>query len=56
MDPNLSLRVERLTELTTEELYRLRGAAAEAQQATTALRECLHTIGCTTMDTCPIQG
>ncbi len=53
VDPKLSLRVERLTELTAEELHGLGGARAEAA-ATTALRECLRTVfGCTTFDTCP---
>ena len=49
----LSLRTERLAELTTDELHRVAGAAAEAAP-TWPLRDCVATLhGCTTAITCP---
>lgn len=53
MDPKLTLRSERLAELTTDELHAVAAAAPDAPK-TFVLRECLHTfIGCTTAKTCP---
>jgi hypothetical protein len=45
----LSLKTERLTELTTDDLHRVQGAAAQQ-----TLTLCLHTVhGCTTAVECP---
>jgi hypothetical protein len=52
--PQLSLKTERLAELSTDELHNVGGGAAEQQAVTTALRDCLHTVfGCTTNIYCP---
>ena len=49
----LSLTTERLAELTTDELHRVAGAAADAPP-TLPLRDCVRTYqGCTTAITCP---
>lgn len=51
MAGRLTLRTERLTELTTEELHRVNGAAPEPG---TLKLDCLPTVhGCTTAITCP---
>ena len=49
----LSLKIERLSELTTDELHRV--AAAQQQELPTKdIRVCLRTVfGCTTAITCP---
>jgi hypothetical protein len=50
---NLTLTTERLTELTTEELNRIDGAAA-AEAVTTQPTLCIPTLhGCTTNIYCP---
>lgn len=50
---DLSLKTERLSELTTDDLHRVGGAAADAPP-TLKFYECLRTVfGCTTADTCP---
>lgn len=50
----LSLKTERLAELSTDELHNVGGAAADQQAITSPLRECLHTVfGCTTNIYCP---
>ena len=52
----LTVKKERLAELTTDELARVAGAAPDAVP-TTPLKECLQNIGtlhrCTTAMTCP---
>lgn len=49
----MNLKIERLTELTTDELHDVAGAAPE-QALTKPVRECLHTVfGCTTNIYCP---
>ena len=49
----LTLKKERLAELTTDDLHRVAGAAADAPP-TLPLRDCVRTYqGCTTAITCP---
>jgi molecular chaperone DnaK (HSP70) len=49
----LTLKTERLAELTTDELNAV-GGAARIPAVTTEIRECLHTVfGCTTNIYCP---
>jgi hypothetical protein len=49
----LTLKTERLAELSTDELLAVGGAGVE-QAITTPLRDCLRTVfGCTTAMTCP---
>lgn len=48
----LTLRTERLSELTTDELHRVAGAAVPN---TLKVAECVRTLrGCTTAITCPV--
>lgn len=50
----LTLKTERLSELSTDELLAVGGAGAEQQAITSPLRDCLRTVfGCTTAMTCP---
>lgn len=50
----LTLRTERLAELTTDELHRVAGAAGAAIPDTLNLQICVHTLhGCTTAINCP---
>jgi ribosomal protein L11 len=52
---SLSLKTERLAELTTDELLAVAGARAD-QALTSPLRDCARTVfGCTTAMTCPVQ-
>jgi hypothetical protein len=54
MDPKLTLRIERLSELSTDELHGIGAAAADQALPTRQYQECLRTVfGCTTADTCP---
>jgi hypothetical protein len=50
----LTLKTERLAELTHDELNLVGGAAGIEQAITSPLRDCLRTVfGCTTAMTCP---